>query len=124
MINYHSQAGFRMNANYTYINMENPLPGTPGHNLFVAPGYQHKKWDFRVKLQGIFDLYNFNGQQVEIIEDNYQLLGARVGYQATPFLNVYLAGNNLLDQSYQINFGYPMPGINFMGGISLRLAQE
>jgi iron complex outermembrane receptor protein len=124
MLNYRSQAGFRLNANYTYINMENPLPGTPGHNLFVAPGYQHKNWDFRVKLQGIFDLYNFTGQSVEVIEDSYQLLGARVGYQATPFLNVYLAGNNLLNQSYQINFGYPMPGINFMGGISLRLAQE
>ncbi|MGC9342152.1 MAG: TonB-dependent receptor [Bacteroidales bacterium] len=123
MLNYRSQTGFRMNANYTYINMENPLPGTPGHNLFVAPGYHHKKWNFRVKLQGIFDLYNFTGQSVEVIEDSYQLLGARVGYQATPFLNVYLAGNNLLDQSYQINFGYPMPGINFMGGISLRLAK-
>jgi iron complex outermembrane receptor protein len=124
MFNYRSLAGLRINANYTYINMENPLPGTPGHNLFVAPGYHHKKWDFRVKLQGIFDLYNFNGQSVEVIEKNYQLLGARVGYQATSFLNIYLAGNNLLDQSYQTNFGYPMPGINFTGGISLRLAQN
>jgi len=36
-------------------------------------------------------------------------------------MNVYLAGNNLLDQAYQINYGYPMPGINFMGGVSLKL---
>ncbi len=122
MFNYRSQSGLRLNTNYTYINMKNSLPGTPGHNLFVAPGYKYKKWDFRVKLQGIFDLYNFTGQSVEVIEENYQLLGARIAYQASPYLNVYFAGNNLLDQSYQINLGYPMPGINFMGGVTLKLS--
>lgn len=123
MLNYRSQSGFRLNTNYTYINMENPLSGTPGHNLFISPSYHQGKWDFRLKLQGIFDLYNFTGESVDVIEENYQVLGARIGYQATSFLNVYLAGNNLLDQSYQINYGYPMPGINFMGGIRLSLAQ-
>lgn len=124
MLNYRSQSGFRLNANYTYINMGNPLSGTPGQNLFISPSYRQGKWDFRLKLQSIFDLYNFTGENVEVIEENYQVLGARIGYQATSFLNVYLAGNNLLDQSYQINFGYPMPGINFMGGISLSMSQN
>lgn len=120
MMNYRSESGFRLNANYTYIHMEKALPGTPGHNLFISPVFQQGKWILRLKLQGIFDLYNFTGQSVEVLEENYQLLGVRVGYQASSFLNVFLAGNNLLDQEYQINFGYPMPGINFMGGLSLR----
>jgi outer membrane receptor protein involved in Fe transport len=120
MINYRSRNGLALNANYTYIYMKNPLPGTPGHNLFTSSTYHYKKWQFRVKLQSIFDLYNETGQGVEVVEKDYQLLGIQVGYQITSFLNLYLAGNNLLDQTYQINYGYPMPGINFMGGVRLK----
>jgi iron complex outermembrane receptor protein len=121
MINYQSRKGLKLHANYTFIDMRNPLPGTPGHNLFVSSTYHFKKWQIRVKLQGIFDLYNDSGQGVEVVEQAYQNLGARIGYQLTRYLNIYLSGNNLLDQSYQINYGYPMPGINFIGGISLKL---
>lgn len=121
MINYSSRNGINLNANYTFIHMKIPLPGTPGHNVFASAAYRYKKWQFRIKLQSIFQLYNETGQGVEVIEKDYQLLGARVAYQLTRFLDLYLAGNNLLDQTYQINYGYPMPGINVMGGINLKL---
>jgi iron complex outermembrane receptor protein len=120
MINYSSPKGIKLHANYTFIHMETPLPGTPGHNLFTSVNYRIKKWQFRAKLQCIFNLYNETGQGVEVVEKDYQLLGVRIGYQVTRFLDLYLAGNNLLDQSYQINFGYPMPGINVMGGVNLK----
>ncbi|MCK5464000.1 MAG: TonB-dependent receptor [Bacteroidales bacterium] len=121
LFNYQPVEGLRLHTNYTFIHMKNPLPATPGHNLFLSSTYNYKKWHFRLKLQCIFDLYNETGQGVKVIEKDYQLLGARIGYQATRFLNFYLAVNNLLDEEYQINYGYPMPGINFMGGISLKL---
>ena len=121
LLNYQPVEGLRLHTNYTFIHMKNPLPATPGHNLFLSSTYHYKKWHFRLKLQCIFDLYNETGQGVKVIEKDYQLLGARIGYQATRFLNFYLAVNNLLDEEYQINYGYPMPGINFMGGISLKL---
>jgi len=121
LLNYQPLEQLRLHANYTFIHMEHPLPATPAHNLFLSAAYHLEKWQFRLKLQGIFDLYNDTGQGAEVVEKNYQLLGARIAYQATRFMNVYLAGNNLLDQAYQINYGYPMPGINFMGGVSLKL---
>jgi iron complex outermembrane receptor protein len=124
MINYRSRNGLKLHANYTFIHMETPLPGTPEHNLFASSNYTYKKWQFRVKLQSIFNLYNETGQGVEVVEKDYQLLGVRIGYQATSFLNLYLAGNNLLDQDYQINYGYPMPGINFMGGVNLKFVKH
>ena len=120
MINYSALNGIRLNANYTFIHMKNPLPGTPGHNLFISSVYHYKKWQFRIKLQCIFDLYNETGLGVEVIENDYQLLGIRIAYQATRFLYLYLAGNNLFDQAYEINYGYPMPGINFMAGVNLK----
>ena len=124
LITYMSHSGIKLHANYTFIHMKTPLPGTPGHNLFASATYRYKKWQFRTKLQGIFELYNETGLGVEMIEKNYQLLGVRVGYQVTRFLNLYLAGNNLLNQSYQINYGYPMPGINVMGGVNLKLVKH
>ncbi len=122
LLNYRPLEQLRLHTNYTFIHMKHPLPATPEHNMFLSATYQLKKWQFRLKLQGIFNLYNETGQGVEVVEKNYQLLGARIAYQATRFMNVYLAGNNLFDQEYQINFGYPMPGINFMGGISLKFS--
>jgi len=124
MISYTSRNGLRLHSNYTFIHMKTPLPGTPEHNLFASAAYRYKKWHFRTKLQSIFRLYNQSGQGVEIIEKDYQLLGVRVGYQVTRFLNLYLAGNNLLNQTYQINFGYPMPGIHIMGGANLKLVKH
>ncbi len=124
MISYTSRPGIRLHANYTLIHMKTPLPGTPGHNLFTSAAYRYKKWQFRAKLQSIFKLYNETGDGVEVIEKDYQLLGVRVGYQVTRFLNLYLAGNNLLDQNYQINYGYPMPGINVMGGMNLKFVKH
>jgi iron complex outermembrane receptor protein len=124
MISYTSRPGIRLHANYTLIHMKTPLPGTPGHNLFTSAAYRYKKWQFRAKLQSIFKLYNETGNGVEVIEKDYQLLGVRVGCQVTRFLNLYLAGNNLLDQNYQINYGYPMPGINVMGGMNLKLVKH
>ncbi len=122
LLNYQPLEQLRLHTNYTFIHMEHPLPATPAHNLFLSASYHLKKWQFRLKLQGIFDLYNETGQGTEVVEKDYQLLGARIAYQATRFMNVYLAGNNLFDQAYQINFGYPMPGINFMGGVSLKFS--
>ena len=121
LMNFEPLEGLRLHANDRLIHLETPLPGTPGQNLVLSGTYRLKKWQFRIKLQCIFDLYNDTGQGVEVVEQDYQLLGARIAYQANRLLNLYLAGNNLLDQSYQINYGYPMPGVNFMAGISLKL---
>lgn len=112
-----------LHANYSYIHMETPLPATPGQNLFLSARYHLDRWDFLLKLQNIFDLYNETAGAIKVVENNYHLLGARIGYRATRFLDLFLMGNNLLDQQYQINAGYPMPGISVMGGINLKLSK-
>jgi iron complex outermembrane receptor protein len=42
-----------------------------------------------------------------------------VSYQATRQVTLWLRGENLLAQSYEINLGFPMPRATFMGGINL-----
>ncbi len=122
VLNYAPVSGLRLHANYTYIHMENPLPATPAHQLFTSARYRTGKWSLMAKLQGIFQLYNQSSGGISVIEDNYQLLGARVGYRVAPFLDLFLSANNLLDQQYQINEGYPMPGVSVLGGFQARLS--
>jgi iron complex outermembrane receptor protein len=43
-----------------------------------------------------------------------------VNWQAAKWMNVFLEGNNLLDTQYEIDRGYPMPGINVLAGVELR----
>lgn len=109
-----------LNANYAFIHMKTPLPATPEHNLFFSGQYQLNRWNFLLKLQNIFNLYNETGEGVKIVEKDYQLLGARISCRIHPSIHLFLSGSNLLNQSYEINDGYPMPGISVMGGIHLK----
>ena len=46
-------------------------------------------------------------------------MAIRNTYQLTPALALWLRGDNLLGQDYEINAGFPMPGANFMAGVQL-----
>jgi vitamin B12 transporter len=49
--------------------------------------------------------------------DNYVLLNAKVAYQLTDSTQVYLRGENLLNENYQTVKGYGTPGISAFAGI-------
>lgn len=56
---------------------------------------------------------------------SYFLLGARLAYEFRSRWHglqgeLFVAGENLTDASYEYKPGYPMPGINGMGGVRLR----
>jgi outer membrane receptor protein involved in Fe transport len=115
----------RFHANYSFIKMKNPLPATPEHNLFLSGTYMYKKFQFSLKLQNILNLYNQDETgNSSIVEKGYNLLGAKIGYRINKYLNIFISGENLLNQKYQINKGYPMPGITVFGGINLKFEKE
>jgi iron complex outermembrane receptor protein len=122
VFNYNPLQNLSFHTNYAFILMDNPLPATPGHNLFLSGRYSIGKFSFNLKLKNIFDLYNESGGEIVVVEESFQLLGARVEYRATDFLKIYLSGHNLLNQEYQINAGYPMPGATVFGGIALKFS--
>lgn len=51
----------------------------------------------------------------------YVLVGSRVEYALNPKVGIYLQGNNLLDQQYEIWQGYQETPLRIFGGITLRL---
>ena len=115
----------RLHANYSFIAMKTPLPATPEHSLYFSGHYMYKKFHFNLKLQNIFNLYNQdNTGEVSIVERGYNLLGAGIGYRINKYLNVFINAENLLNQEYQINNGYPMPGITIFGGVNLKYEKD
>lgn len=51
--------------------------------------------------------------------NNINELNLQVGYTFNDTFGAYLRVNNLLNQQYEMYYGYPMQGINIMGGVNI-----
>lgn len=104
-------------ANYSYLDIDKIVLAAPCQQLNVGANYSYKIWNLHFSVQNIDKLYT----NVAISEtQSYTLLNARLSAKPIKLLELFIAGNNLLDQQYHINYGYPMPGIYFNGGFNLK----
>jgi len=110
-----------INVSYSYIHMESPLFATPKHNLFIGGRYNLKKMSISVNIQQINDL-DTDATAITKLE-SYTLLNAKLVYHVTSNLEIFASAENLLNQQYEINRYYPMPGTTVFGGINLKLGQ-
>lgn len=109
---------FNVQANYTFLDMEKKIVAAPKHQFNINLNYQYKMVNFNVAAQHVNTLYaSLTPESIQ----QFTLFNTRISTKITKQLDVFLAGHNLLNQQYQINDGYPMPGINFHGGLNLKL---
>ena len=118
-LRWHISSSFNLVTNGSWLNMRNPVVGAPEITAYAGLEFHREK--FRVSAGGmeVAGLYTVVGQNP--VKDNFFLLNLNASYQLTPWLGIWARGDNLLNQKYEINAGYPMPGINFMAGLSLTL---
>ena len=105
-----------VNTNHSILHMEHPVIAAPTYNGFLGANYHYNKWTIVAGLQYINGLYTAVGDNEQ--KENFCLLNASVSYAIWKGLNLWIRGENLLVQSYEINLGYPMPRATFMGGIN------
>ena len=117
--NYHPLNNLNFSLNYTYLNTSQAFKYAPKNEINFHGFYNLKPVSFMLYLKYVNGLNNYIGQD-EVTTINYTLLNLKVNWQTTGWLNVFLEGNNLLDTKYQIDRGYPMPGINVLAGVELR----
>ena len=96
--------------------MERPVIGSPEHKLFAGADFSKGKWAFSAGLQYIKGLYT-SVEEGNMRTEDFVLLNIRGNYRLCKFASLYIKGENLLAQRYEINLGYPMPKATFMGGI-------
>ncbi len=105
-----------VNANYSWLHMENPVLASPEHKLYGGASFTHGRWNASTGLQYVKGLYtDLDTRQ----QEEFVLWNLSASFRATKWLSLYVRGENLLAQKYEIMAGYPMPRATFMGGAHL-----
>ena len=104
-----------VDANYSYLHMDNPVVAAPEHKLYAGANFTKGRWDVSSGIQYIAGLYTAVGDNPQT--ENFVLWNVRGSFRATEWLSVWARGENLFAQRYEINAGYPMPKATFAGGV-------
>ena len=114
---YRINSHWSLSTNHSLLHMKNHIVAAPTYKGFLGANYNCCKWTVVAGLQYISGLYTAVGDQEQ--KENFCLLNASVAYNVMKGLNLWVRGENLLAQSYEINLGYPMPRATFMGGVNI-----
>lgn len=105
-----------ISANYTWLRMKYPVVASPEHKMYAGCNFSKGKWYISSGLQYISGLYTHIDPETE---ENFLLLNIRGNFQLHRTVSLYVKGENLLAQRYEINAGYPMPRATIITGINL-----
>jgi iron complex outermembrane receptor protein len=99
---------------YSYIDMKNPVYATPKHHLFSSIRYKWEKLSAMASVQYINQLDT--DPSTKVYFQNYTLVNTKISYQIWKYAEVFTSAENLLNQKYETNRYYTMPGITTFGG--------
>lgn len=116
---WHINKHWSLSTNHSLLHMKYKLVAAPVYKGFIDTHCHYGRWSGNVGLQYINRLYTAVGTEEQT--ENFCLLNATLGYQACKVAKLWLRGENLLAQRYEINLGFPMPKATFMGGVSIDL---
>ena len=107
-----------IHTNYSYLHLDKAATAAPKHQFNLSANYAYSIFTLNMSLQSIHKLYTSTSPE---ITTNYTLLNVRLNAKVLKNADMFLLANNLLNQDYEINYGYPMPKANFTAGIKLTL---
>lgn len=117
------QGAYRINrywsvdGNYSYLHMKNPVIAAPEHKLYVGANLSCGRWNVSSGVQYIAGLYTAVGGDES--KEDFVLWNLRASFRISQWLDIWVRGENLLAQRYEINAGYPMPRATVMAGVNL-----
>ena len=117
MAAYRINANWSVDANYSFLHMKNPVIAAPEHKLYAGGSFTKGRWSVSSGIQYIGGLYTSVGDNP--VTENFVLWNLRGQFSATKWLDLWVRGDNLLAQKYEINAGYPMPRATVIGGINI-----
>lgn len=121
-VGFEFQTAYRINnhwsvdANYSFLHMENPVVAAPEHKLYAGAVFSQGRWNLSTGIQYITDLYTSTDP---VVKEEFCLWNLRASFRILKWLDIWVRGENLLAQKYEINAGYPMPHATVMGGINI-----
>lgn len=121
---YAAAPGLNFSFNYGLLDMKDPLPYAPRHQFGLHSHFKSGAFRAVVGIKQVSGLLVGAVQapvDTSLPRESYTLLDLNLSYQIIAPLSVFIKGENLLDQEYQIDKGYPLPGIAALGGLHFRL---
>ena len=115
---YRIDSHWSVEANYSFLHMENPVIAAPEHKLYAGANFTKGRWSVSTGLQYIAGLYTAVGDNPQ--QEDFVLWNLRGSFRICKWINVWARGENLLAQRYEINAGYPMPRATVMAGVNLK----
>ena len=104
-----------VDANYSFLHMENPVVAAPEHKFYVGGLFTHGRWHVSTGVQYVAGLYTQVGDSP--VQEDFVLWNIRASFRILDWMSVWVRGENLLNWKYEINAGFPMPGVNVTGGL-------
>ena len=104
-----------VNTNHSLLHMENKVVAAPSYKGYLGADFRSGRWTVNGGLMYIGGLYTAVGTKEE--KENFCLLSLAATCRVSSLLSLWVRGENLLAQEYEINQGYPMPRATFMGGV-------
>ncbi len=106
-----------VDANYSYLHMDNPVLASPEHKLYVGTAFTKGRWNVSTGLQYVAGLYKkLDPEETE----DFLLWNVRGTFRVLDGFDVWVKGENLLAQKYEINAGFPMPKATVMAGVNIK----
>jgi iron complex outermembrane receptor protein len=96
--------------------MKYPVVAAPEHKLYAGASYNIGRWTLSTDMQMIRGLITQTSPE---ISENFLLWNVDIGVEVARGCRLYMRGENLLAQRYEINAGYPMPRATVHGGVKL-----
>jgi outer membrane cobalamin receptor len=107
-----------LNLTYSYIDMNSPVYATPKHHLFISGNYLLNTVRFSSSIQYVNHLDTDPSEKVSF--QNYILFNSKISYQVWKFAELFISAENILNQKYENNIYYPLPGITLFGGLKMK----
>lgn len=115
-IGYRISPAWSVDANYSYLHMENPVLASPEHKFYAGASFAKGRWSASTGVQYVTGVY----KSLDPMEtEDFVLWNVRASFRASKWLNIWARGENLLARKYEINAGFPMPKATVMAGINV-----
>lgn len=108
-----------LDLTYSYTNMQNPAFATPRNHLFLSGNYKLNNIQLSASIQHIDHLNTVADGSAPHFED-YTLFNAKISYRTGKYIEIFVSGDNLLNEKYETLRYYTMPGTTVFGGVNFR----
>ena len=115
---WHINKYWSINTNHSFLHMHRPVVAAPEYKGHLGARLDYHKWTVATDIQYLHGLYTSVGDVER--KESFCLLNATVSRPVVKNVTLWIRGENLLAQRYEVNLGYPMPRATFLAGVNVK----